>query len=160
MRALFIFVLGALAGQLIETNTGQNNGPGVILLNHVGIAVDDMDESAAFYTETMGFEKTFSLENAEGQMTLMHLKVSEDTFLELNPANEYLPAGLTHFGIQVEGMEFVKAMYEGRGANPTETRTSGSQAIFSYIVDPQGVPIELSEYPPESALGRVLAGEE
>ena len=160
MRGLFIFVIGALAGQLVETNTGQDDGPGVIMLNHVGIAVDDMDESAAFYTETMGFEKTFSLENAEGQITLIHLKVSEDTFLELNPANDYLPAGLTHFGIQVEGMERVKAMYEGRGANPTETRTSGSQAIFSYIVDPQGVPIELSEYPPDSAQGRVSAGEE
>ena len=57
-------------------------------------------------------------------------------------------------------MERVKAMYEGRGANPTETRTSGSQAIFSYIVDPQGVPIELSEYPPDFAQGRVSAGEE
>lgn len=160
MRALLIFVLGALAGQLVETNTGQNNGSGVVMLNHVGIAVDDMDEAAAFYTETMGFERTFSLEDAEGQMTLMHLKVSEDTFLELNPANDYLPAGLTHFGIQVEGMESVRAMYEGRGASPTETRTSGSQAIFSYIVDPHGVPIELAEYPPESMLGRVLAGAE
>ena len=151
MRALLIFVLGVVAGQLIQANTGQNDGPGVIMLNHVGIAVDDMEESAAFYTETMGFERTFSLENAEGQTTLLHLQVSEDTFLELNPANELLPAGITHFGIQVEGMESVRAMYQGRGANPTETRTSGSEAIFSYIVDPQGVPIELAEYPPETS---------
>ena len=151
MRALLIFVLGVVAGQLIQANTGQNDGPGVIMLNHVGIAVDDMEESAAFYTETMGFERIFSLENAEGQTTLLHLQVSEDTFLELNPANEFLPAGITHFGIQVEGMESVRAMYQGRGANPTETRTSGSEAIFSYIVDPQGVPIELAEYPPETS---------
>ena len=149
MRGILIFVLGAIAGQFIETNIGQNNEPGVIMLDHVGIAVDDMDESAAFYTETMGFEKTFSLENAEGQTTLLHLRVSENTFLELNPANEYLPAGLTHIGLQVDGMESVRARYEGRGANPTETRTSGSQSIFSYIVDPQGIPIELSEYPPD-----------
>ena len=151
MRALLIFVLGAVAGQLVEPNTGQDNDPGVIMLNHVGIAVDDMDESAAFYTETMGFERTFSLENAEGQTTLLHLQISEDTFLELNPANEYLPPGITHFGIQVEGMDSVRAMYQGLGANPTETRTSGSQAIFSYIVDPQGVPIELAEYPPATS---------
>ena len=151
MRALLIFVLGVVAGQLIQANTGENNGPGVIMLNHVGIAVDDMEESAAFYAETMGFQRTFSLENAEGQTTLLHLQISEDTFLELNPANELLPPGITHFGIQVEGMESVRAMYQGRGANPTETRTSGSRAIFSYIVDPQGVPIELAEYPPETS---------
>ena len=160
MRALLVFVLGVVAGQLIEANTGQHDGPGVIMLNHVGIAVDDMEESAAFYTETMGFERTFSLENAEGQTTLLHLQISEDTFLELNPANEFLPAGITHFGIQVEDMESVRTMYQGRGANPTETRTSGSQAIFSYIVDPQGVPIELAEYPPESARGSVSADEQ
>ena len=160
MRALLVFVLGVVAGQLIEANTGQHDGPGVIMLNHVGIAVDDMEESAAFYTETMGFERTFSLENAEGQTTLLHLQISEDTFLELNPANEFLPAGITHFGIQVEGMESVRTMYQGLGANPTETRTSGSQAIFSYIVDPQGVPIELAEYPPESTRGSVSADEQ
>ena len=159
MRGIFIFVIGALAGQLIDTDIAQNNNPGVIMLNHVGIAVDDMDESVAFYTETMGFERTFSLANAEGQITLMYLKVGENTFLELNPANDYLPAGLTHIGIQVQGLESVKTMYEGRGASPTEARTSGSQAIFSYIVDPQGVPIELSEYPPDSLQGQALAAE-
>lgn len=159
MRGILIFVIGALAGQLIDTDIAQNNNPGVIMLNHVGIAVDDMDESVAFYTETMGFERTFSLANAEGQITLMYLKVGENTFLELNPANDYLPAGLTHIGIQVEGLESVKTMYEGRGASPTEARTSGFQAIFSYIVDPQGVPIELSEYPPDSDLGQELAGD-
>ena len=160
MRGIIIFVCGALVGLLIETDRAQNNIPGVIMLNHVGIAVDDMDESVAFYTETMGFEETFSLENADGQTSLTYLRVGENTFLELNPANEYLPAGLTHIGIQVEGMDSVKAMYEGRGASPTETRTSlSTQAILSYITDPQGVPIELSEYPPDSAQGKVLAGE-
>ena len=159
MRGLLIFVLGVLAGQLIETNTGRSNGSGVVMLNHVGIAVDDMEDSVAFYTETMGFERTFGLENAEGQMTLVQLQVSDDTFLELNPANEYLPAGISHVGIHVEDIEFVKATYEARGARSTETRTSGSRAFFSYILDPQGVPIELSEYPPDSAQGRVLARE-
>ncbi len=160
MRGIIIFVCGALAGLLIETDIVPNNNSGVVMLNHVGIAVDDMDESVAFYTETMGFEETFSLENADGQTSLMYLRVGENTSLELNPANEYLPAGLTHIGIQVEGMDSVKAMYEGRGASPTETRRSRStQAILSYITDPQGVPIELSEYPPDSAQGKVLAGE-
>lgn len=129
------------------------------MLNHVGIAVDDMDESVAFYTEAMGFEQTFSLANAEGQITLMYLKIGENTFLELNPANDYLPAGLTHIGIQVDGMESVRSMYESRGVSSTESRTSGSQAVFSYMSDPQGIPIELSEYPPDSDLGRLLAGD-
>ncbi len=159
MRSLFLFVSGALVGLIIQTAIAQSQNSGVIQLNHVGVAVNDMDESLAFYTETMGFEEAFRVTNNEGQVGLAYLRVSETTFLELNPANENRPAGLTHFGIQVEGMESVKAMYEARGASPTETRRGSTQAILSNITDPQGVRIELSEYPPDSLQGKALAGE-
>ena len=56
-------------------------------------------------------------------------------------------------------MEAVKAMFEARGASPTETRRGSTQAILSNIADPQGVRIELSEYPPDSLQGQALAGE-
>ncbi len=159
MRGIYIFVSGALVGLLIHTAIAQTHNPGVIQLNHVGVAVNDMDESLAFYTETMGFEEAFRVTNDQGQVGLAYLRVSETTFLELNSANENRPAGLTHFGIQVEGMESVKAMFEGRGASASETRRGSTQAILSNITDPQGVRIELSEYPPDSLQGKALAGE-
>ena len=159
MRGLLLFVSGAVAALLIQTVIAQNQNPGVIQLNHVGIAVEDMDESLAFYTEIMGFEEAFRVTNDEGQVGLAYLRVSETTFVELQPANENRPVGLNHFGIQVEGMAAVKAMYEGRGASPGETRRGSTQAILSNILDPQGVPIELSEYPPDSLQGKAIAGE-
>jgi catechol 2,3-dioxygenase-like lactoylglutathione lyase family enzyme len=159
MRALLIFVSGAVVALLIQTAIAQNSSHGVIQLNHVGIAVENMDESLAFYTETMGFEEAFRVTNDEGQVGLAYLRVSETTFVELQPANESRPAGLNHFGIQVEGMEAVKAMFEGRGASPGETRRGSTQAILSNILDPQGVRIELSEYPLDSLQGKALAGE-
>jgi lactoylglutathione lyase len=159
MRGLLFFVSGAVVALLIQTAIAQNHNTGVIQLNHVGIAVEDMDESLVFYTETMGFEEAFRVINDEGQVGLVYLRVSESTFLELNPANENRPAGLNHIGIQVEGMEAVKAMYEGRGASPGEIRRGSTQAILSNISDPQGVRIELSEYPSDSLQGKALAGE-
>lgn len=157
MRGIFIFIGGALVGLVIQAAIAQNNNPGVIMLNHVGIAVDDMEESLAFYTETMGFEEAFSLTNAEGEVGLAYLRVSENTFVELGRANENTPAGLSHFGVQVADVEAVRAMYEGRGASPTDTRSGRTNAILSNIFDPQGVRIELSEYPPESLQGQALA---
>lgn len=159
MRSLILFASGAMVALLIQTAIAQSQNQGVIQLNHVGVAVNDMDESLAFYTETMGFEEAFRVTNDAGQVGLAYLRVSETTFLELNPANENRPAGLTHFGIQVEGMESVKAMFEARGASPTETRRGSTMAILSNITDPQGVRIELSEYPPDSLQGQALAGE-
>jgi catechol 2,3-dioxygenase-like lactoylglutathione lyase family enzyme len=157
MRGIFIFIGGALVGLVIQAAIAQNNNPDVIMLNHVGIAVDDMEESLAFYTETMGFEEAFSLTNAEGEVGLAYLRVSENTFVELGRANENTPAGLSHFGVQVADVEAVRAMYEGRGASPTDTRSGRTNAILSNIFDPQGVRIELSEYPPESLQGQALA---
>ena len=163
MRGIYLFVSGILVGLLIQAaiaqSGGQNNNPGVIMLNHVGIAVNDMEESLAFYTETMGYEEAFSISNAEGEVGLAYLRVSENTFVELGRANENTPAGLSHFGVQVADVETVKAMYEGRGVSPTDIRSGRTNALLSDIFDPQGVRIELSEYPPESLQGQALAGE-
>lgn len=158
MRGLAIFFGGALAAFLIQTAIAQMN-PGVIQLNHVGIAVNDMDESIEFYTDTMGYEETFRVTNDAGEPFLVYLRVSESTFVELGRANDNTPAGLSHFGVQVEGMDAVKAMYERRGAEPSDIRRGSTKAILSNIFDPQGVRIELSEYPPDSLQGQALAGE-
>ena len=158
MRGLTFFSSGALVAILIKTAIAQMN-PGVIQLNHVGIAVADMDESIAFYTETMGYEEAFRVTNDADEPFLVYLRVSETTFVELTRANENSAPGLNHFGIQVADMESVRAMYEERGAEPTETRRGSTQAILSNIFDPQGVRIELSEYPPDSMQGQALAGE-
>lgn len=158
MRGSIMFVSGALVALLIKTAIAQMN-PGVIQLNHVGVAVADMEASIAFYTETMGYEEAFRVTNDAGEPGLVYLRVSENTFVELTRANENTPPGLSHFGIQVEGMESVKAMYERRGAEPGETRRGRTQAVLSDIYDPQGVRIELSEYPPDSLQGQALAGE-
>lgn len=156
MRIILAFVCGALIGLMLETDRPD---PGVFMLNHINIIVDDLDESLAFYTETMGFENVFSLANEEGQVGIVYLSVGESTFLKLTSAGDFGPRGFTHIGIQVEDLESVKAMYEGRGARLSETFVGGDQEIRSYISGPQGIPIELFEYPPDSELGKVLAGE-
>ena len=158
MRGLTLFLSGALVAFMIQTAIAQMGNPGVVQLNHVGVAVADMEESIAFYTETMGFEEAFRVTNDAGEPGLVYIHVSDNTFVELTRANENTPPGLSHLGIQVEGMDDVRAMFEGRGANPGEIRTGRTRSILSDIRDPQNVRIELSEYPPESLQGQALAG--
>lgn len=159
MRSSIVFVCGTLIGILIQTAFAQRNNPGVLQLNHVGVAVDDFDESLAFYTETLGFDEAFRVNDDEGKARLAYLRVSDRTFVELAPATEEQPAGLTHFGLQVDDIDAVTAMFASRGGRPTEAFTGFTKAILSFIDDPQGVRIEISEYPPDSLPGRALAGE-
>ena len=158
MRSLTIFVGGTLVGIFIQQAIAQNNNPGVIQLNHVGVAVENVAESIEFYTQTLGFEEAFRVDGDDGQLRLAYLRVSDTTFVELAPANAERPAGLTHFGIHVDDVAAAKAMFEARGASATDVFTGFTKASLSNIFDPQGVQIELSEYPPDSLQGQALAG--
>src|SRR5215469_15011000 len=151
MRGLVLFGAGTLV-DLAITAIAQSQTPnrGIVGLNHVGLSVPDLDKAVEYYTKTMGFPEAFRIKNASGQVQLVYVQVSQNTFVELQPANAQRPPGITHFGLHVENMAAATAMFKERGAAVSETTVSGTKAILSNIVDPNGVRIELAELPPES----------
>jgi len=151
MRGLALFAAGALVG-IAVTAVAQNQTPnqGIVGLNHVGLSVPDLDKAVDYYTKTMGFPEAFRLKNASGQVQLVYVQISQNTFVELQPANAQRPPGITHFGVHVDNIAAATAMFRQRGATVGETTISGTKAILSNIADPSGVRMELAELPPES----------
>jgi catechol 2,3-dioxygenase-like lactoylglutathione lyase family enzyme len=154
MRGLALFAAGILVGGLavggaIAQNSSLSPNKGVVALNHVGINVPDLDKAVEYYTKTLGFPEAFRNTNAQGQVQLVYVQISQNTFVELQPANGR-PLGISHFGVHVENMPAVTAMFKARGANTTEITLSGTKAILSNVIDPNGVRMELLELPPES----------
>ena len=151
MRGSMLFVAGILVGFAVQAGVAQSLTPnrGLVGLNHVGVAVPNLDEAVAYYTKTMGFPEAFRNLDDKGQPTLVYVQISKNTFVELQPANGR-PTGVNHFGIHVEKMPEVAAMFKARGANVGMTRTSPTKAILTDITDLNGLRIELSELPPES----------
>jgi catechol 2,3-dioxygenase-like lactoylglutathione lyase family enzyme len=154
MRGLALFVAGALVGGLaVHTALAQNQhlspNTGIVALNHVGIIVPDLDKAVAYYTKTMGFPEAFRQTDASGKVQLVYVQISQNTFVELQPANGR-PLGISHFGVHVENMKDATAMFKARGAPVQEINLSGTKAILSNIVDPAGNRMELTELPPES----------
>jgi len=113
--------------------------------------VPNLEEAVIYYTRTMGFPEAFRSKDEKGQVTLVYVQISRDTFIELQPANPQRPAGINHLGIVVQNMKDAAAMFRERGANVSDIRVSATKAILSNITDPNGVRIELAELPPESA---------
>jgi len=152
MRGFCLFVAGTLAGLAIHAAIAQTQNQGIVGINHVGINVPDVGEAVEYYTEVMGFPEAFRIVDEAGQLSLVYVQVSQNTFVELRPANAQRPAGITHFGLHVEDMDAVTAMLRARGANVGEIRVSGTgtMAILSNITDPYGNRMELTELPPES----------
>jgi 4-hydroxyphenylpyruvate dioxygenase-like putative hemolysin len=152
MRGLTLFVAGTLVG-LAATSMAQNQSPnrGVVGINHVALAVPDIDKAVEHYTKTMGFPEAFRVKTPQGDVQLVYVQVSQNTFIELQSVNAQRPAGIYHFGVHVDNMAQATAMWKARGADVRETTlSSGTKAILSNIIDPNGVRMELTELPPES----------
>ena len=122
MRGLVLFVAGVLVGVAVQATSAQNqpgNQPGN-RVNHVGVAVPNVPEAAAYYTETMGFREAFRNTNDQGQPTSIYMQASRDTFVELQQANEQRPVGITHYGLVVDDISESVAMFRKRGATSTD----------------------------------------
>ena len=150
MRGFFLFVAGIVAGLAIESAVAQSPNRGVVGLNHVALSVPNIDQAVAYYTKTMGFPEAFRQTDDKGQVTLVYVQISKNTFIELQPSNPQRPIGINHLGVVVDNMAAATAMFKQRGADVSEIRTSGTKAILSNIMAPNGVRIELAELPPDS----------
>ena len=150
MRGAMLFVAGLLVGLVIEVGTAQNSNHGVVMMNHVGISVPNVDEAVTYYTQKMGYREAFRVNDDKGQPRLVYMQISKNTFLELNPVTAQRPAGFSHYGLQVENAAQAVARFRSSGLAVTDTNLSDTKAIIANITDPYMGRIELTELPPES----------
>src|SRR6202142_687232 len=152
MRGAMMFVAGLAAGWLIQAGLAQNNnnGNGVVMMNHVGISVPNIPEAVTYYTQKMGYREAFRVNDDKGQPRIVYLQISKNTFLELNPVTPQREAGFSHYGLQVENAADAVAMYRKNGLTVSDTIPSDTKAILANITDPYMGRIELTELPPES----------
>ena len=150
MRGAMLFAAGLCLGLAVQVALAQNPTGGVVMMNHVGINVSNVDEAVTYYTQKMGYREAFRVNDDKGQPRLVYMQISKNTFLELNPANAQRPAGFTHYGLHVENVAEAVARFRKSGVTVSETNTSDTKAILANITDPYMGRIELAQLPPES----------
>jgi hypothetical protein len=55
MRGVALFAAGLFAGLVFQVGMAQNSDTDVVMMNHVGISVPNIDEAVAYYTQKMGY---------------------------------------------------------------------------------------------------------
>ena len=151
MRGVALVVAGFVAGVLVmQTSVAPQRQGTRLRLNHVGLYVKNFDESVDFYTKTMGFREAFSVKDKEGKPVFTYLQMSRDTFLELAPAGANQPVGVSHMGLWADDIKATVAGLRQNGVQLEDPRTGLTKAPLTNVMDPNGVRIELLEYPPES----------
>jgi lactoylglutathione lyase len=152
-RALGLFVAGTVFGTLVMRPSAAQEAKNINLrLNHVGIAVKDVDATVAYYTKVMGYRVAFKFPSQNGRPTTTYMQINRNTFLEIAPASDRLPAGtITHMGIQTDDVQAAVAQIRSNGGDVQDAHLSGqTKAMLSNITDPNGIRTELIELTPDS----------
>ena len=157
MRGLCLFVAGIVVAVATQFAIAQSQNRGVVRMNHVGISSPNIEETITYYTETLGFPEAFRVTTDAGEIALVYVQVSQNSFLELQPSNPNRPPGISHFGVVVEDMDDAIAMWRARGLEVEDSRVSGTRAVLSNIYDGNGVRMELLELPADSAHAQAAA---
>jgi catechol 2,3-dioxygenase-like lactoylglutathione lyase family enzyme len=158
LRGFTLFVAGIVVGTLlISPGAAQDTGKGGLRLNHVGIAVQDFQESLNFYTKVMGFRIAYAFPSPDGKPTTTFLQISRDTFIEMAPATANLPAGITHIGILTDDANAAVSQLRQNGATMPDVRSGGGTGSrLSNVMDPNGIRVELVEQPSGSLMRKAM----
>jgi catechol 2,3-dioxygenase-like lactoylglutathione lyase family enzyme len=162
MRGAMLFGAGLLVGLAVHVGLAQSATSGgaanVVMMNHVGINVPNIDEAVTYYTQKMGYREAFRVFDDKKQPRLVYMQISKNTFLELNPANAQRPAGFTHYGLHVENVAEAVARFRKNGVTVSDMNRSDTNALLANITDPYMGRIELAELPPDSLHQKAIAG--
>jgi catechol 2,3-dioxygenase-like lactoylglutathione lyase family enzyme len=162
LRNIAILAIGLTAGMLLGRYGLMGSGamksqPGM-RLNHFGVSARNLDESMDFYTRKLGFPVAYTVRDNEGKLTSYHLRIGRDTELELQAMNAERPPGITHVGLWVDDIDSTVAALRKQGVEVGDPFTGFTKAHVTNIVDPNGVRLELLEFPPESMQRRSMEG--
>jgi lactoylglutathione lyase len=158
MRGVVLFLAGVVAGSLLMPgSSAQEDKSSGVRLNHVGIAVKDMQASLDFYTKVMGFKVAYKFPSPDGRPTTTFVQINRDTFLEVAPATDKLPVGITHIGIWSDDANATVLQLRQAGATLADVRSGGpSGSRLSNITDPDGIRLELNEQPAGSFMRKAM----
>jgi len=156
MRSAIFLTMGILIGSAMHGNTAAQPDRVPMALNHVAIAVPDLDAGIAFYTKAMGLKEAFTFRDDRGT-PLSYLQISRDTFLELQPASAERPVGFIHIGIEIADLRRAVDRFRRDGLSVQDPTVSArTKSLISQARGPDGLRMELLEFGPESLQRRVI----
>ena len=156
VAGIVLFMAGLIVGA-VATPVGAQQKTG-LRLNHVQIAVPNLEQSLAFYRNVLGFEVAFRLPTpADGRPATAFVQISRDTFLEVAQAGANVAPGITHVGLQTDDLGATVAQIRRAGVALDDPRpTNGIGSRLATVYDPHGIRLEINEQPAGSLMRKAI----
>jgi lactoylglutathione lyase len=141
---------------------------GISQIAHWALKVHDLERSLAFYRDTLGFEEMMRIEQEDGQLMLVYLRVTDTQFVELFPRGkgEIAPdediTSMHHVCLQVNSIADTAAALAAAGVPLFRAAKLGLDGNNQcWIKDPDGNRIEFMQMLPGNmqhvAIARIKA---
>jgi lactoylglutathione lyase len=135
----------------MDTRLGLNG------IGHVALKVADIGRSLEFYRERLGFAEMMRLNNDDGSLWLVYLRITDTQFIELFPGGQgsHAPGSevtaVNHFCLESDDLDATAARLREAGVRLTVEPKMGLDGNRQcWIEDPDGNRIEFMQMSPDS----------
>jgi catechol 2,3-dioxygenase-like lactoylglutathione lyase family enzyme len=121
-------------------------------IHHIAITVNNLEESQKFYQDFFNFKISKSFERKDLGAKIIFIEL-EGFFIELwefadfkkndGDLKEKKIIGIRHVAFEVENLDKIFSDFKLRGLEMTEPKLGASGRMYSFISDPNGVPLEI-----------------
>lgn len=130
---------------------------------HIAIYCSDIEKSTDFYTRVLGMKHLFNQNKDDGSLWYVYLYSGAGTFVELFPLSEgserptQATPGITHICLAVEDIEEAARKVKAEDYPlESEPRLGGDGNWQAWVIDPDGVRIELMQMMPDCSQYKAL----
>ena len=130
---------------------------GLAGIGHVALKVADIGRSLEFYRDRLGFAEMMHLNNDDGSLWLVYLRITDTQFLELFPdgqgdrAPDRDATAVNHFCLECDDLDVTAARLRDAGVKLTVEPKMGLDGNRQcWIEDPDGNRIEFMQMSPSS----------
>lgn len=119
-------------------------------LEHVNLTVRDVERTAAFYSDLLGFHVRWKGDLDSGRPAVhvgddrCYLALFQAT-AEADVTQDYTVPGINHFGFVVDDLDAAQARLRELGIEPTAIADYDPGRRL-YFIDPDGIEVELVQY--------------
>jgi len=126
----------------------------IMKIHHIAISVKDLKRSVNFYKENFGFEEVSTFTKPDWDGSAVNLRLG-DTQMEIfgfdgavdkkDDLSDFKVIGLKHIAIQVDSVNEKYEELKKKGIDIDKPKKGTTCALFCFMKDPDGIPIELYE---------------
>ena len=136
---------------------------GLAGIGHVALKVADIGRSLEFYRDRLGFAEMMHLNNDDGSLWLVYLRITDTQFLELFPdgqgdrAPDRDATAVNHFCLECDDLDATAARLRDAGVKLTVEPKMGLDGNRQcWIEDPDGNRIEFMQMSPDSMQAKAI----